>query len=105
MNKLLLISLLSITFIGDVKSNEEHFHKSIGEPLYFTKKEYSPACFYTEDNFQGESVCLVPPMMMDFYDTENYNLNDKISSIKIPEDVHVTVYKNDNYNQPYYKLM
>ncbi|MGE4707577.1 beta/gamma crystallin domain-containing protein [Yersinia enterocolitica] len=105
MNKLLLISLLSITFIGDVKSNEEHFHKSIGEPLYFTKKEYSPACFYTEDNFQGESVCLTPPMMMDFYDTENYNLNDKISSIKIPEDVHVTVYKNDNYNQPYYKLM
>ncbi|MDA5542603.1 beta/gamma crystallin domain-containing protein [Yersinia rochesterensis] len=105
MNKLLFLFLLSITFIGDVKSNEEHIHEPIGKPLYFTAKKYAPACFYTEDNFQGESVCLTPPMMMDFYNTKDHHFNDNISSIKIPEDVHVTIYKNDNYNQPSYKLM
>ncbi|CNH39076.1 N-acetyltransferase GCN5 [Yersinia thracica] len=104
MKKLLWLPLLFIVFSNNAECNDNIVNKSIGEPLYFTEKEYAPACFYTEDNFQGEYICLVPPIMMDLYNTGDYNLNDRISSIKIPEDVQVAIYKNDNFNPPYYTL-
>lgn len=104
MNKLLLLSLLIMTYSGQAKSDDNAINESIGDALYLKQKNYSPACFYSKDNFEGESVCLTPPETMDLYDTKDYDLNDKISSIKIPDNVQVAIYINDNFNLPYYNL-
>ncbi|ELI7943088.1 hypothetical protein RSG29_001669 [Yersinia enterocolitica] len=104
MNKLLLFHLLFVLYSENAKSNDISLKESIGDALYFTQKISNPACFYAEDNFQGESVCLTPPEIMDLYNDEKYDLNDKISSISIPENVQVTIYENDNFNPHYYNL-
>ncbi|MGN1785163.1 beta/gamma crystallin domain-containing protein [Yersinia enterocolitica] len=104
MNKLLLFHLLFVLYSENAKSNDISLKESIGDALYFTQEISNPACFYAEDNFQGESVCLTPPEIMDLYNAEKYDLNDKISSISIPENVQVTIYENDNFNPHYYNL-
>ncbi|WP_432322755.1 beta/gamma crystallin domain-containing protein [Yersinia enterocolitica] len=104
MNKLLLLSLLIMTYSGHAKSDDNAINESIGDALYLKQKNYFPACFYSKDNFEGESVCLTPPQIIDLFDTNDYDLNDKISSIKIPDNVQVAIYINDNFNLPYYNL-
>ncbi|WP_145555303.1 beta/gamma crystallin domain-containing protein [Yersinia canariae] len=104
MKKSLLLYFLVIFHSNNVKANHFYPEEPIEEPLYFQKKESAPACFYAEDNFQGESFCLTAPEAIDLYNIKHSHLNDRISSIKIPEDVQVTIYKNDNFNPPNYTL-
>ncbi|MFW5389597.1 GNAT family N-acetyltransferase, partial [Yersinia sp. 2542 StPb PI] len=77
--------------------------------------QIAPAiCFYTEDGFQGETTCLASNQQIDFYhDTENILEsdrevlpihNDSIQSITIPQGMIATIYKNDNFNAPFFKL-
>ncbi|EOW1933595.1 peptidase inhibitor family I36 protein [Yersinia enterocolitica] len=71
-------------------------------------------CFYTEDNFQGDSTCLAANQQIDLYhDTEvilesNRHVlpihNDSIKSIKIPQGMLAKIYKNDNFTLPFYAL-
>ncbi|HDL6961872.1 TPA: GNAT family N-acetyltransferase [Yersinia enterocolitica] len=71
-------------------------------------------CFYTEDNFQGSSTCLASNQQIDFYydaaaiiESDRQALpiyNDSIQSITIPQGMMATVYKNDNFHSPFFKL-
>lgn len=71
-------------------------------------------CFYTEDQFQGDSTCLSSNQQIDFYhdsqgivDSERHVLlirNDSTKSIKIPQRMMATIYKNDDFNIPFFKL-
>ncbi len=95
-----------VMYSTHVKNNLLNFNvdESIGETLYSQPKSSTPVCFYVEDNFQGESFCLTVPEEIDLYNIKDNHLNDKISSIKIPKNVQVTIYKNDNFNAPHYNL-
>ena len=77
--------------------------------------QIAPAiCFYTEDDFQGDSSCLVSNQQIDFYhdieailesDREVFPIqNDSIQSITIPQGMIATIYMNDNFNAPFFKL-
>ncbi|MBX9475709.1 peptidase inhibitor family I36 protein [Yersinia enterocolitica] len=85
--------------------------------LYNTINSYKiePAiCFYTEDKFQGDSTCLTSRQQIDLHhDTEviiesNREIlpiqNDSIQSIKIPQEMIATIYKNDNFQPPFFML-
>lgn len=71
-------------------------------------------CFYTEDKFQGESICLASDEQRDLFsnrkliiepDSEALTIhNDSIKSIAIPPGMKATVYGNDNFNAPYFEL-
>ncbi|EPR1974693.1 peptidase inhibitor family I36 protein, partial [Yersinia enterocolitica] len=71
-------------------------------------------CFYTEDEFQGSSTCLASNQQIDFYqDTEAIIesdrkdlpiYNDSIQSITVPKGMIATIYKNDNFTPPFFKL-
>lgn len=60
------------------------------------------ACFYEYDQFLGGSICLSGGEKIDLYNgLESHidrSLNDRISSIKVPENMQVTLFKDDNYN-------
>lgn len=73
----------------------------------------SAACFYEQDNFLGESICLSGNEYIDLFNNTDRRrkqshvlnpLNDQISSIKLPQNTQVTVYKNDNYSGDYFTL-
>ncbi|MFW5394122.1 peptidase inhibitor family I36 protein, partial [Yersinia sp. 2544 StPb PI] len=73
----------------------------------------SAACFYEQDDFLGESICLSGNEYVDLFNNTDRRrkqshilnpLNDKISSIKLPQNTQVTVYKNDNYSGDYFTL-
>ncbi|EPM4159586.1 peptidase inhibitor family I36 protein [Yersinia enterocolitica] len=71
-------------------------------------------CFYTEDEFQGNSSCLASNQQIDFYhDTEAILesdrkdlpiYNDSIQSITVPKGMIATIYKNDSFTPPFFKL-
>lgn len=68
-------------------------------------------CFYTEDDFQGESTCLASSQKIDLYGDREIIIesgqkelpipNDSIKSIRIPPGMLATIYKNDNFNSPF----
>lgn len=65
----------------------------------------SAACFYTEDNFTGLQHCLATDHNENFYKNSKSKIrNDSISSIYIPKDILLSIYKNDNFNPPYYLI-
>ncbi|HHL2559349.1 TPA: peptidase inhibitor family I36 protein [Yersinia enterocolitica] len=74
-------------------------------------KVRSAACFYSSDDFIGESICISGNERIDLYN-ETYGrqshmlnpLNDRISSILIPEDTQTIIYENDNYGGIYFTL-
>lgn len=69
--------------------------------LYIT----SAACFYTEDHFSGSQHCLAADHSEDFYSKKTNGIkNDSISSIYVPRDMLVSIYKNDDFNLPYYSI-
>ncbi|ATM94867.1 beta-gamma-crystallin [Yersinia frederiksenii] len=72
------------------------------------------ACFYEFDQFVGDSFCLSGNESIDLYNDSNlakqqYHivnpLNDRISSISIPNDTQVTIYKDDEYTGTNFVLM
>ncbi len=73
----------------------------------------SAACFYEFDGFSGESFCLSGNESIDLYQNINPGrpyrivnpLNDRISSISIPDDTQVTIYKDDEYTGTRFVLM
>ncbi|EEQ09990.1 Beta-gamma-crystallin [Yersinia mollaretii ATCC 43969] len=60
------------------------------------------ACFYEYDQYFGGSMCLSGGEKMDLYKgLESHidrSLNDRVSSIKVPKNMQVTLFKDDNYN-------
>ncbi|PJG62154.1 hypothetical protein CV016_14060 [Yersinia kristensenii] len=104
MNKSLFLYLLAILYSESAKSKNVVPEESTGEPLYFKEIISAPTCFYAEDNFQGESFCLTAPEAIDLYNRKDNHLNDRVSSIKIPTETQVTIYKNDHFNLPGYTL-
>lgn len=89
--------------------------KSSGFYKKINSYKIAPAiCFYTEDNFQGSSTCLASNQQIDFYhDTEAIIesdrkelpiYNDSIQSITIPQGMIATIYKNDDFRAPFFKL-
>ncbi|OVZ75671.1 peptidase inhibitor family I36 protein [Yersinia intermedia] len=89
--------------------------KSSGFYKKINSYHIAPAiCFYTEDEFQGDSTCLASNQQIDFYhDIEaiiesNREVlpihNDSIQSITIPKGMIATIYRNDNFNAPFFKL-
>lgn len=59
-------------------------------------------CFYEYDQFLGNSICLSGGEKMDLYKGHethiDRSLNDRISSIKVPKNMQVTLFKDDHYN-------
>ncbi|WP_042818114.1 GNAT family N-acetyltransferase [Yersinia wautersii] len=89
--------------------------KSFGLYNKINSYRIDPAvCFYTEDKFQGDSMCLAASQHIDLYsDTEGFAnseriilpiRNDSIKSIKVPIGMMTTIYKNDNFNAPFFEL-
>ncbi|PHZ34113.1 beta/gamma crystallin domain-containing protein, partial [Yersinia kristensenii] len=103
MNKFLFLYIFATLYSESTKANDFSV-ESIEDILYFHHKESASACFYTEDKFQGESFCLTAPGAIDLYNRKDSHLNDRISSIKIPAETQVTIYKNDHFNSPHYNL-
>lgn len=60
------------------------------------------ACFYEYDQFFGGSICLSGGERIDLYKgNESHidrSLNDRVSSIKVPRNMQVTLFKDDNFN-------
>ncbi len=89
--------------------------KSFGLYNKISSYHIDPAvCFYTEDNFQGDSTCLAASQHIDLYsDAEGFANsnrtvlpihNDSIQSIKVPLGMMTTIYKNDQFNAPFFEL-
>lgn len=89
--------------------------KSSGFYKKINSYQIAPAiCFYTEDEFQGNSTCLASNQQIDFYhDTEAILesdrkilpiYNDSIQSITVPQGMIATIYKNDDFHPPFFKL-
>lgn len=108
-----------INFSGTKKKlkNDINLQELISLGLYKKIKSYQiePAiCFYTEDNYQGDSTCLTSNQQIDLYHdsqgiiNSNRNSvlihNDSIKSITIPNGMMATIYKNDNFNAPFFEL-
>ncbi|CNI88063.1 MULTISPECIES: peptidase inhibitor family I36 protein [Yersinia] len=73
-------------------------------------KVRSAACFYELDKFAGNSFCLSGNETIDLYtnDQERHVVNpfnDRVHSIKLPQDTQVTIYKDDGYRGQYFVLM
>lgn len=60
------------------------------------------ACFYEYDQYFGDSMCLSGGEKMDLYKGQeshvDRSLNDRVSSIKVPKNMQITLFKDDNYN-------
>ncbi|MGE4800887.1 peptidase inhibitor family I36 protein [Yersinia hibernica] len=78
--------------------------------------EIAPAiCFYTQDQFQGDSMCLAADQQIDLYHDSEPIIesgrdvllihNDSIRSITIPNGMMAKIYKNDNFNLPFFTLI
>lgn len=108
---------------GDFSGKEKTLKNDIDLPeleslgLYKKINSYriaSAACFYDEDKFQGNSTCLALNQKIDLYHdsqgiiNSNRNSllinNDSINSITVPQGMMATIYKNDNFNAPFFKL-
>ena len=84
---------------------------TISKPIY---SDENKICFYTEDKFKGDSICLAPNQKIDLYQDSatavksDSNLtpinNDSIQSITVPPEMTATIYKNDNYIPPFFEL-
>ncbi|MGT3164515.1 peptidase inhibitor family I36 protein [Yersinia enterocolitica] len=85
--------------------------------LYNTINSYeiAPAiCFYTEDKFEGDSSCLAANQQIDLHHDSEIIIesgrevfpihNDNIRSITVPDGMIATIYKNDNFNMPFFEL-
>ncbi|OVZ76854.1 hypothetical protein CBW54_21735 [Yersinia kristensenii] len=74
----------------------------------------SAICFYTQDQFEGESICLAANQQIDLYhDSESIIEsgrdvlpihNDSIRSITVPYGMTAKIYKNDHFNLPFFTL-
>ncbi|MDA5535114.1 GNAT family N-acetyltransferase [Yersinia mollaretii] len=80
----------------------------------FAYSDETKVCFYTEDNYQGESSCFSSGDQVDLYNKhressyseDNWPIidNDSTRSIKIPQGMMTKIYSNDSYNPPFYSL-
>lgn len=62
-------------------------------------------CLYSEDKFQGKSKCFANKENADLFNEDDTMIgNDNASSIHIPDGMLATIYKNDDYNPPYFNL-
>lgn len=62
-------------------------------------------CLYSEDKFQGKSKCFANKESADLFNEDDTMIgNDNASSIHIPDGMLATIYKNDDYNPPYFNL-
>lgn len=77
--------------------------------------EIAPAaCFYTQDKFQGDSMCLASNQQIDLHHDHEPLIesgrevfpihNDSIRSITVPHGMTAKVYRNDNFNLPFFNL-
>ncbi|AJJ61525.1 peptidase inhibitor family I36 protein [Yersinia aldovae] len=74
-------------------------------------KVRSAACFYEQDSFIGDSICISGNERIDLYSETRPNrshimnpLNDRINSIIIPPDTQAIIYRNDSYSGDYFVL-
>lgn len=78
---------------------------------YYIKNSYldyisnRKVCLYSDDKFLGKSRCFFSGDEMDLYEKDDTMIgNDNASSIHIPDGMLATIYKNDDYNSPYFNL-
>jgi Beta/Gamma crystallin/Exotoxin A binding len=74
-------------------------------PLFFialpTLSNESEVCFYEHENYTGNYFCLDQGKIIS---SLSHEWNDKISSIKIPHGIEVSIYKDINYRGDHTKL-
>lgn len=54
-------------------------------------------CFYTDEDYQGESFCARPGEAHDVW-RNHYTLNDRFSSVQVPHDLYVKAYNDDGFH-------
>ncbi|WP_033849889.1 peptidase inhibitor family I36 protein [Yersinia wautersii] len=105
-----------INFVGDSRSFEADVDFIGNKKLNYLNDIISSfeikkaVCFYGENNYTGDSVCLSGGEQFDLY-SGNYPerkqshlvnpLNDDVYSIKVPKGLQTAVYEDDNYNGKY----
>jgi hypothetical protein len=57
---------------------------------------YQAACFYEDDNFRGRSFCVEPGQVVS--NLSSYGVNDRFSSVIIPQGMSITVYEDASYS-------
>ncbi len=73
---------------------------------YFSPVNNQTVCLYNDDKLSGKSMCFASGENIYFLDRDDEVIeNDTISSISIPNGMFATIYRNDNYNPPYFNLM
>ncbi|CNI09939.1 beta-gamma-crystallin [Yersinia massiliensis] len=91
----------SITLRNNIDFLSHPDFKYFNDIISSFKIKYS-ACFYEYDRFEGKDVCLSGDEQTDLYNEKQYNIsdsmNDRISSIRVPSAMQVTLYKDDRYN-------
>ncbi|WP_145522157.1 GNAT family N-acetyltransferase [Yersinia aldovae] len=105
--------LLSLTTSAPIaianKIGNNHTEKKIISQVkteFFSPIENREVCLYNDDSLSGKSMCFIRGESIDFLDRDDEAVeNDSISSISIPNGMFATIYKNDNYNSPYFNLM
>ncbi|CNK71015.1 GNAT family protein [Yersinia mollaretii] len=80
----------------------------------FAYSDETNVCFYTEDEYQGESSCFASGDQIDLYNKhkessyaeDNWPIigNDSTRSIRIPRGMMAKIYSNDGFNPPFYSL-
>lgn len=109
----------SVDFSGKktILKNDINLQGLKSSGLYNTIKSYkiAPAiCFYTQEKFEGDSICLASNQQIDLYhDIESFIEsgrevlpihNDSIRSITVPRGMIATIYENDNFHPPFFAL-
>ena len=109
----LIVSIILLTTSAPIaianKIDNNHTEKKIISQVkteFFSPIENREVCLYNDDNLSGKSMCFIRGESIDFLDRDDEAVeNDSISSISIPNGMFATIYKNDNYNSPYFNLM
>lgn len=101
-NKNILLSLLIYSSSTEMIFAEENSTRNvidrIQHDMAVRSAMSSPVCFYYENFFQGESLCLSPPDIIDFTKENNLQIHaNKINSINIPKSSQITVYQGDRF--------
>lgn len=108
-----IVTLLSLTTSAPIAianaMDKNHTEKKTIPQVkmeYFSPVNNQTVCLYNDDKLSGKSMCFASGENIDFLDRDDEVIeNDTISSISIPNGMFATIYRNDNYNPPYFNLM
>ncbi|WP_249192824.1 beta/gamma crystallin-related protein [Yersinia sp. Marseille-Q3913] len=94
----------SLTLNNDTNSLNSHEFQWFNDQASSLRVK-DAVCFYEDDNFMGDAICLSEGKKANLYNYDNIktlspmlrSFNDEIKSISVPAGMQVTIYQHDNF--------